>query len=89
VPSAGSQSIPSPHDRLEAVVASFSASVTQLESVVAHFDAALKNFANTTRDFREFNLHLKDNIQRMSLSFGDLSDTLNSRIGDLKGLEIR
>jgi hypothetical protein len=44
--------------------------------VVGKFEAALTRFSGSTRDFQEFNLHLKDNIQRMSLSFGDLSDAL-------------
>jgi len=43
---------------------------------VQSFEHALAHFATSTRDFQEFNLHLKDNIQRMSLSFGDLSDSL-------------
>jgi hypothetical protein len=57
----------------------FGASVARLEQVVAHFDAALQTFAGNTRDFGEFNLHLKDNIQRMSLSFGDLSEALKAQ----------
>jgi hypothetical protein len=43
---------------------------------VGLFDEALNRFAGSTREFQEFNLHLKDNIQRMSLSFGDLSSAL-------------
>jgi hypothetical protein len=70
--------------RLEHMVASFGQSVAQLEKIVAHFDAALQNFSSSTRDFREFNHHLKDNIQRMSLSFGDLSETLKAQVAALK-----
>ena len=51
-------------------------SVAELDGVVTRFDAALRSFGESTREFREFNLHLKDNIQRMSLSFADLSETL-------------
>jgi hypothetical protein len=69
---------------MERVVAGFSASVDQLHHTVAQFDAALANFSATTRDFREFNLHLKDNVQRMSLSFGDLSETLRDHVSALK-----
>jgi MotA/TolQ/ExbB proton channel family len=68
----------------ERVVVGFGESVARLESAVADFDHALQRFATNTRDFGEFNLHLKDNVQRMSLSFGDLSETLKTEIGALK-----
>lgn len=58
------------------VLGDFGQSVAQLDGTVTRFEAALQNFATTTRDFREFNLHLKDNVQRMSLSFADLSEVL-------------
>lgn len=61
---------------LERLMHGFGASVEQLQGTVAQFEAALASFSATTRDFREFNFHLKDNVQRMSLSFGDLSETL-------------
>ena len=62
--------------RLEQALATFGQSVDRLDGVVVQFETALSNFASTTRDFKEFNHHLKDNIQRMSLSFGDLSEAL-------------
>ncbi len=62
----------------------FAESVERLEAVVARFDAALQSFSTSTRDFTEFNAHLKDNVQRMSLSFGDLSDTLKHQVVVLK-----
>jgi hypothetical protein len=65
-------------------VEDFGKSVARLEGAVVEFDAALQRFASSTRDFREFNLHLKDNVQRMSLTFGDLSETLKTHIGALK-----
>lgn len=65
--------------RLESAMHGFSDSVTRLEQVMAGFEAALANFSSNTRDFREFNHHLKDNIQRMSLSFGDLSESLKQQ----------
>jgi len=61
---------------LERLLGGFGDSVAQLQQSVAQFEAALASFSATTRDFREFNYHLKDNVQRMSLSFGDLSETL-------------
>jgi hypothetical protein len=69
---------------LERIVAGFSESVGRLENAVADFDTALQRFASNTRDFSEFNLHLKDNVQRMSLSFGDFSEALRAEIGVLK-----
>jgi hypothetical protein len=73
----------------EPVLARFGQSVAALEASVGRFDGALRGFATTTREFHEFNLHLKDNIQRMSLAFGDLSETLKREIGSLapKGRE--
>lgn len=70
--------------KLDRIVTSFGQSVARLEEVVTHFDAALQAFSTSTRDFKEFNLHLKDNVQRMSLSFGDFSEILKSQVGVLK-----
>ena len=71
--------------QLERIVAGFGDSVVQLQQSVAQFDNALQTFALTTRDFREFNLHLKDNVQRMSLSFGDFSESLKQQVTALRG----
>lgn len=68
---------------LDQVERGLSGSVTQLQAAVGQFEAALHNFSSTTRDFREFNLHLKDNVQRLSLSFADLSNTLNAHVAAL------
>jgi hypothetical protein len=65
------------------MVSAFGQTVDRLDGTVAHFESALQTFATTTRDFREFNLHLKDNVQRMSLSFGDLSETLKQHASAL------
>jgi methyl-accepting chemotaxis protein len=67
-------------DRIGAVVAAFGETVGKLEGSVARFEQALETFATNTRDFQEFNLHLKDNVQRMSLSFGDLSEALKQHL---------
>lgn len=58
------------------IVTAFGESVERLEGVVARFDQALAGFSANTRDFQEFNLHLKDNISRMSLCFADFAATL-------------
>jgi len=62
-------------------------SVSQLQASVGQFDEALQNFAGSTREFREFNLHLKDNVQRLSLCFADLSNHLNAHIAELSRRE--
>lgn len=70
--------------RLALTVDDFAQAVAQLQGSIANFDAALQRFSVNTREFQEFNLHLKDNIQRMSLTFGDLSDTIKGQVGVLK-----
>jgi phosphoglycerate-specific signal transduction histidine kinase len=59
-------------------------SITRLDDAVARFDGALQSFAANTRDFHEFNLHLRDNVQRLSLAFADLSETLKAHTGALR-----
>lgn len=65
---------------LARTVEAFDRSVGRLESAVAAFDGALRSFATTTGDFHQFNLHLKDNVQRMSLSFGDMSEVVKAQV---------
>jgi hypothetical protein len=60
-------------------------SVARLDGAVSRFEFALQAFATSTRDFREFNAHLKDNVQRLSLAFGDLSETLKAHTNALRG----
>ena len=74
-------------EHLAQVVGDFGNAVAGLESAVMQFNAALQSFAGTTRDFREFNLHLKDNVQRMSLSFADVCETVRHHINALGGRE--
>jgi hypothetical protein len=64
--------------------AAFGESVARLDGAVSRFEYALQAFATTTRDFREFNAHLKDNVQRLSLAFGDLSETLKAHTNALR-----
>lgn len=59
-------------------------SIVRLDAAVARFDGALQSFASGTRDFHEFNLHLRDNVQRLSLAFADLSETLKAHTGALR-----
>jgi hypothetical protein len=73
--------------RLEQALNGFSKSLETLDAAVGRFDASLQGFASSTREFKEFNLHLKDNVQRMSLSFADFSEGLKSQIGAARNTE--
>lgn len=55
-----------------------------LYAAVDKFEKSLSDFSDNTRDFSEFNYHLKNNIQRMSLSFSDFSDDMKKSTEDLK-----
>ena len=65
----------------EPALSGFGQSVARLDGAVARFESALQAFASTTRDFHEFNAHLKDNVARLSLTFADLSDSLKAQLG--------
>lgn len=47
-----------------------------LKESVGTFEKSLSTFGENTRDFSEFNYHLKENIQRMSLTFSDFATSL-------------
>ena len=51
-----------------AEIEGFGDSIALLDGAVARFESALQTFATTTKDFHEFNAHLKDNVQRLSLT---------------------
>lgn len=56
---------------------------------VEKFDSSLNVFAENTRDFSEFNHHLKTNIQRMNVSFNDFSEELKHSTKEIAiGLQI-
>jgi hypothetical protein len=67
-----------------ATPAGFGEAITRLDGAVARFESALQTFATTSTDFHDFNAHLKDNVQRLSLAFGDLSATLKAQVGAIK-----
>lgn len=73
-------------EHLAQIVSDFGAAVAGLENAVMQFGTSLSTFAGTTRDFREFNLHLKDNVQRMSLSFADASEAVKNHVHTLQGV---
>jgi hypothetical protein len=61
-------------------LAGFGPAIALLDGAVTRFEAALKGFAGTTKDFHDFNAHLKDNVQRLSLTFADMSDSLKTQL---------
>ncbi len=65
-------------ERLAAVTVEMAKTAEMIQKSVAMFDHSLQDFADNTRDFSEFNHHLKDNIQRMSLSFSDFGEEIKS-----------
>jgi hypothetical protein len=73
--------------RIERMVHGFGEAVGRLSQVVGSFEGALTTFSSNTRDFQQFNAHLKDNIQRMSISFGDLSQALSQQASATRGRE--
>ena len=56
-----------------------------LQNAVASFGDALQIFSGNIRDFTEFNAHLRDNIQRMSLQFADFSESLKHHATVVQG----
>lgn len=51
---------------------------------VRSFEGALDRFGDNTRDFSEFNHHLRTNIDRMNVNFADLSDNLKVTASSLR-----
>jgi hypothetical protein len=66
-----------------AEITDFGDSIALLDGAVVRFESALQTFAATTNDFHEFNAHLKDNVQRLSLTFADMNDSLKAQLGTL------
>ena len=66
------------------LVAGLDGSMARLDAAVVRFESALQKFAGTTGEFHDFNAHLKDNVQRLSLIFADLSNTLKQQPGALR-----
>lgn len=69
--------------QLTNVASSIEFSSKSLASSIDKFDNSLNLFAENTRDFSEFNHHLKTNIQRMNVSFSDLADNISGNSKDI------
>jgi hypothetical protein len=55
-----------------------------LSGSIDKFDVSLKTFSENTRDFSEFNHHLRTNIERMSVSFDDLTENIKTETKVIK-----
>ncbi len=49
-----------------------------IDQSVGKFDESLNNFSDNVRDFTEFNHHLKSNIQRLSISFDNFKQQMDT-----------
>ncbi|PID80418.1 MAG: hypothetical protein CSB19_00060 [Clostridiales bacterium] len=69
-------------NRLYGVTGELANTAESINQSVHSFERSLDVFAESARDFKEFNHHLKDNIQRMSLTFSDFTQEIghNARI---------
>ncbi len=69
-------------NRLYGVTGELANTAESINQSVQSFEQSLNVFADSARDFKEFNHHLKDNIQRMSLTFSDFTQEIghNARI---------
>lgn len=63
-------------EKLALTSSSIETSSKSLEGTIAKFDESIATFRDNTRDFSEFNYNLRSNIERMDVSFSNLSESL-------------
>lgn len=63
-------------DKLTNVVMDVNVSSQTLDSTVEKFDSSLSNFATNMRDLNEFNINMRNNIERMDVNFIKVTETL-------------
>jgi BMFP domain-containing protein YqiC len=68
-------------DNLKSVVVEVDLSSKILDSTVEKFDLSLKTFADNIRDFSEFNINLRNNIERMDVNFIKVAEALKDTSG--------
>jgi methyl-accepting chemotaxis protein len=68
-------------DNLKSVVVDVDLSSKILDSTVEKFDLSLKTFADNIRDFSEFNINLRNNIERMDVNFIKVAEALKDTSG--------
>jgi methyl-accepting chemotaxis protein len=62
---------------------------TELSASIDKFDKSLQKFNENTRDFSEFNHHLRSNVDRMNVGFADLTENINEHKDSIKKLNER
>jgi len=63
-------------EKLTNVVMDVNVSSQTLDSTVEKFDRSLSNFAANMRDLNEFNVNMRNNIERMDVNFIKVTETL-------------
>ncbi|SFI16934.1 hypothetical protein SAMN05192551_107132 [Tindallia magadiensis] len=63
---------------LQAATAEIGNASDQLLKSISQFDQSIDKFRENTRDFSEFNHHLRSNIDRMNVGFADLTEVIKS-----------
>ena len=64
-------------EKLSHVVMEVEFSSRTLDNTVEKFDQSLKNFSDNIRDFSEFNFNLRNNIERMDVSFVKATEVIS------------
>jgi gas vesicle protein len=70
------QTVESFGESLTSVVMDVNVTSKTLDNTVEKFDSSLKNFASNIKDFTEFNNNLKNNIEKMDVSFIKVTEAL-------------
>lgn len=63
-------------EKLTTVVMDVNVSSQTLDATVDKFDKSLANFSSTMRDLNEFNLNMRNNIERMDVNFIKVTEAL-------------
>lgn len=72
-----------------AAAQSMTTTSNQLSKSIEQFDQSVLKFNENTRDFSEFNHHLRTNIDRMNVGFADLTENLNHHKSSIKEMNER
>lgn len=72
-----------------AAAQSMTTTSTSLSKSIAQFEKSLQTFNENTRDFSEFNHHLRTNIDRMNVGFADLTEDIKKHNSNIKKLNER
>jgi hypothetical protein len=82
IQSALKQTVESFGEKLTTVVMDVNVSSKTLDATVDKFDKSLANFASNMRDLNEFNINMRNNIERMDVNFIKVTEAL-TRTSDM------